>query len=97
MWGATFLHSSSLSLQARKIAPMFQLQTNTVYFVKEFDNVAVFPHETSGRFNQTLIDPMSVYEVHGEVTGGSTGYLKVLQLLPCLEHILGLHPLLGHS
>lgn len=68
-----------------------------------FDNVAVFPHETSGRFNQAVTDPTSVYKVHGqEVTGGSTTSSrchKVL-LLPHLEHILGIHcssPLLGLS
>lgn len=48
------------NIQATKISPVFQLQPNTVYFVNEFDNVAVFPHETSGCFNLSLIDPSAV-------------------------------------
>ena len=52
---------------------MFQLQPSSIYLVKEFDNVAVFPHETSGRFNRTLIDPSAVYTVHGdEISGAHT-------------------------
>ena len=58
--------------QARKIAPVFQLQPTTVYLVNEFDNVAVFLHETSGRFNRSLIDHSAVYAVHGEEVTGST-------------------------
>ena len=50
----------------KKIAPVFQLQPHDIFLVKEFDNVAVFPHETSGRFNRSLIDPASVYVVNGE-------------------------------
>lgn len=53
-------------LQARKISPVFQLQASSLYLVKEFENVAVFPHETSGRFNRSLIDPTAVYMVHGD-------------------------------
>ena len=45
---------------------MFKLQPATVYLVKEFDNVAMFPHEISGQFNRSLIDPSAVYEVSGE-------------------------------
>ena len=52
--------------QTRKISPVFKLQPSTVYLVKEFDNIAVFPHESSGRFNRSLIDPSAVYEVSGE-------------------------------
>ena len=61
-------------LQARKISPVFQLQPNTVYLVNEFDNVAVFPNDTSGRFNRSLINPSAVYAVHGEEMGGSTPF-----------------------
>ena len=50
----------------KKIAPVFQLQPHGIYLVKEFENVAVFPHETSGRFNRSLIHPSSVYVVNGE-------------------------------
>ena len=41
--------------------------------MKEFDNVAVFPHETSGRFNRSAIDPTAVYEVSGEEAKPSEG------------------------
>ena len=44
----------------------FQAQPSTVYLVKEFDNIAVFPHESSGHSNRSLIDPSAVYEVSGE-------------------------------
>ncbi len=44
-------------IQTRKISPVFKLQPSTIYLVKEFDNVAVFPHELSGRFNRSMIDP----------------------------------------
>ena len=37
-----------------------------MYLVEEFANVAVFPHETSGCFNRTLIDPLALYAVHGD-------------------------------
>ena len=34
--------------------------------MKEFENVAVFPHKVSGRFNHSLTDPTTNYEVNGE-------------------------------
>ena len=72
----TLIHYTDYSIlyfwQTRKIAPVFHLQPTTVYLVNEFDNVAVFPHETSGRFNQALIDPSAVYAIHGEEVTGST-------------------------
>lgn len=34
--------------------------------MKELENVAVFPHETSGRFNWSSVDATAVYAVHGE-------------------------------
>ena len=73
---AVFMHIHyqrfAISLQARKISPVFSLQPSTIYIVKEFDNVAVFPHESSGRFNSSLIDPSAIYEVHGEEVQQST-------------------------
>ena len=54
------------TLQVKKIAPVFQLQASTVYLVREFENIAVFPHEASGRFNRALIDLSPIYAVHGE-------------------------------
>lgn len=45
---------------------MFQLQPSSIYLVKDFEDIAVFPHEASGRFNRTLIELTSVYTVHGE-------------------------------
>ena len=51
-------------LQTRKICPVFKLLPSTIY--KEYDTIAVFPHETSGQFNTSLIDPSAVYEASGE-------------------------------
>ena len=48
------------------MSPVFQLQSSSIYLVNEFDNVAVFPNETSGRFNRSLIDMDAVYNVHGD-------------------------------
>ena len=56
----------------KKIAPVFQLQASTIYLVREFENLAVFPHEMSGRFNRSLIDASAVYAVHGEECGSPT-------------------------
>ena len=53
-------------LQVRKVSPVFKLQPSSIYLVKEFDNVAVFLHELSGRFNHSLINPTATYEVNGE-------------------------------
>ena len=47
-------------IQARKIAPVFQLKPETVYLINEFDNVAVFLSETSGRFNHSSINTSAV-------------------------------------
>ena len=52
---------SCITLQVKKIALVFQLQASTVYLVREFENIAVFPHEASGRFNHSLIDLSAVY------------------------------------
>ena len=63
-----------IPLQVKKIAPVFQVQASTIYLVREFEKVAVFPHEASGRFNRSLIDITAVYAVHGEdaVMGSAT-------------------------
>ena len=53
-------------LQVKKIAPVFQVKASTIYLVREFEIVAVFPHEASGRFNRGLIDATAVYAVHGD-------------------------------
>ena len=50
----------TVSLQARKISPVFQLQPNTVYLVNEFDSVAAFQNDTLGRFNRSLINPSAL-------------------------------------
>ena len=60
-----------LFVQVRKISPVFKLAPSTIYLVKEFDNVAVFPHKSTGRFNRSIIDPTAVYEVSGEELMGS--------------------------
>ena len=60
-----------LHLQARKIAPVFPLNPETLYHINEFDNVAVFPSEASGRFNQSAMDTSAVY-VHGETVNNDT-------------------------
>ena len=54
------------SFQVRKIAAVFKLQPASLYLVKEFENVVVFPHEQSGRFNRTQVDSSYTYEVHGD-------------------------------
>ena len=71
-------------MQARKISPVFHLQPNTVYLVNEFDNVAVFPHDTSGRFNRSLIDASAVYTVNGEEVTGSTPATPSVNLSPLI-------------
>ena len=45
---------------------MFQLQPSSIYLVNEFDNIAVFPSETSGRFNRSAIESSAIYIVHGD-------------------------------
>ena len=49
-----------LSLQVRKIATVFRL----LYLAEEFDNIVIFRHEQSGRFNKQQIDSRCSYEVH---------------------------------
>ena len=60
-------------MQARKIAPVFQLQPDTVYLINEFDNAAVFPNETSGRFNHSLTTPAAVYIINGDPVSVASG------------------------
>ena len=45
---------------------MFRVQPSSLYLLKEFQNVAIFPHEKSGRFNRSQFDSRYVYEVHGD-------------------------------
>lgn len=60
-------------MQTQKICPVFKLEPSTLYLVKElFDNVAVFPHEVSGRFNHSMIDQCAVYEVNGDEVKADT-------------------------
>lgn len=56
----------------KKIAPVFKLQPAMVFLVKEFDSIALFPHETSGKFNQAQVDLAARYEVRGEEVEPST-------------------------
>lgn len=56
-------------LQIKKIAPLFKLEADTVYLQRQSDNVAVFPHEVSGRFSWSSIDITAVYSVYGESEG----------------------------
>jgi hypothetical protein len=47
-----------------KLAPIFRLESSSIYLIKEFDNQAVFPGQLE-RFNPAQIDPYS-YEVRGD-------------------------------
>ena len=49
-----------------KIAAVFKLQPASLYLVKEFENVVIFPHEQSGRFNRSQVDSSYTYEVRGD-------------------------------
>ena len=40
-----------------------------MYLLRQSDNVAVFPHEVSGRFSWSSIDITAVYLVYGESEG----------------------------
>ena len=45
---------------------MFRVQPSSLYLLKEFQNVAIFPHEKSERFNRSQFDSRYSYEVHGD-------------------------------
>ena len=51
---------------------MFRVVPLSLYLVKEFEGMVIFPHEQTGRFNRQLIDVRSSYEVHGEEVPGSS-------------------------
>ena len=63
-----------LSLQVRKIAAVFRLQPSILYLAEEFDNIVIFPHEQSGRFNKQQIDSRCSYEVHGDEVVAPTSH-----------------------
>ena len=63
-----------LSLQVRKIAAVFRLQPSSLYLAEEFDNIVIFPHEQSGRFNKQQIDSRCSYEVHGDEVVAPTSH-----------------------
>ena len=49
-----------------RIAAAFGVQA-PIHLVKEFDNVVIFPHEGTGRFNPSSLSPGSTYDVQGQV------------------------------
>ena len=56
----------------RKICSMRRGFCTLVLFINEFDDVAVFPSETSGRFNHSAIDTSGIYIVNGEAVNVDT-------------------------
>lgn len=59
-------------VQVKKIAAVFKVLPSSLYLVKEFEGMVIFPHEQTGRFNRQVIDVHSSYEVHGEKSPGSS-------------------------
>lgn len=74
------------TVQVKKLAFLFKLDSETVYLVEEIGNTAIFPNET-GRFRTTQISPGTTYEVHGEPMFKGQQYNSVTSAQPTMPYI----------